>query len=140
MKVAEKTPRSVRANLVGSATSGSHEIGITITRSTASQNGRPPVTGLFAGLDVVASAIVRPIPLAITIQVPNRSRKRFTTTTGPAIASAVHAIATSTSQNRNASTPKSPIESALASRPIAQNSTEVHPTSCITFNADGRYE
>ena len=46
-------------------------------------------------------------------------------------------MAVNVSQSQNASRPKTSIDSALANRPIAQNSTDVHPTSWAMFSSDG---
>ena len=76
-------------------------------------------------------------PVPRTIHVPDRSKKRLTTSTGPPMASAVQATAVRLSHSQNALRPNSSIDSVFVSRPIAQNSTEGQPRSCATFRTEG---
>src|SRR6266545_3019846 len=71
---------------------------------------------------------------------PKRSSHRRTTRIGPPTARRVQMTATDASQKRDASRPNRRLEATLATCPIAQNSTAVHPTSWSRLRAEGRKE
>src|SRR5436309_8021855 len=71
---------------------------------------------------------------------PNRSSHRRTTRIGPPTARSVQTTATRASQKWDASRPNRRLEATLATCPMAQNSTAVHPTSWSRLRADGRNE
>src|SRR6266511_2069346 len=71
---------------------------------------------------------------------PKRSTHRRTTRIGPPTARRVQMTATDASQKRDASRPNRRLEATLATCPIAQNSTAVHPTSWSRLRAEGKQE
>src|SRR6266511_773465 len=71
---------------------------------------------------------------------PKRSSHRRTTRMGPPTARRLQMSATDASQKWDASKPNRRLDATLATCPMAQNSTAVHPTSWSRLRAEGRNE
>src|SRR5216117_4040251 len=110
---------------------------MTITRSTASQNGRPPWPGrcqIDPRLAEVSKRMVIQAATLATTHAPNRSSHRRITRMGPPRARAVDST---TTPGNHSQYEDSEENSRLATRLIAQNSNPVHPTSWTILNTDG---
>src|SRR5205085_3296430 len=109
-------------------------------RSTAAQNGNPPLPCELHAAARWPADRTRSVTHALTVsttQKPNLSSQRLTTNTGPPIARPVQITATNAVQTATAEKPNSSLDTAAATCPIAQNSNTVQPISWARFRTVG---